>query len=132
MRLTSGVEKRFFELSGLKENEVTGRVPYILVDNFPRLGFLTALRFIEWVSMNPGGVVSLPTGKTPEYFIKWTSYLLNNWDSKQVIQYREEYGLNSTKKPSLANLSFVQIDEFYPIPSRQENSFNYYVNKYLI
>ena len=39
-------------------------------------GKLTALRFLEWVQQNPEGVVSLPTGKTPEYFIRWvTEYL---------------------------------------------------------
>ena len=46
-------------------------IPFVIVKNFPELGMLTALRFLEWVSENPEGTVSLPTGKTPEYFIKW-------------------------------------------------------------
>ena len=33
------------------------------------------MRFIEWVQQNPGGVISLPTGKTPEHFIKWVQRL---------------------------------------------------------
>ena len=58
----------------------TTKVPYIIVDNFPQLGLLTSLRFLEWVNENPEGVISLPTGKTPEHFIKWTKHLLNNWN----------------------------------------------------
>jgi len=49
----------------------TEKIDVIEVDNFPLLGKLSALRFIEWVLKNPGGVISLPTGKTPEHFIKW-------------------------------------------------------------
>ncbi|MCX6144623.1 MAG: hypothetical protein NTZ35_15550, partial [Ignavibacteriales bacterium] len=45
----------------------TEKIRIIEVDNFPLLGKLTAFRFIEWVQKNPGGVVSLPTGKTPEH-----------------------------------------------------------------
>ncbi len=36
------------------------------------------------------------------------------------------------KKPSLKDLHFVQIDEFYPISSSQHNSFYNYVQKYYI
>ena len=71
----SRVEQTFFERSG--RTKMTTRMPYIVVDNFPDLGLLTSLRFLEWVAQNPNGVISLPTGKTPEYFIKWTKYLLN-------------------------------------------------------
>lgn len=130
MKFKSKVEQRFFELSGQKE--ITTRIPYILVDNFPKLGFFTALRFLEWVSENPKGVVSLPTGKTPEYFIKWTRHLLDNWNTKEVIGYREQYGLDIQSKPVLRDLSFVQIDEFYPISSEQHNSFYHYVRNYYI
>ncbi len=126
----SKVEQRFFELSGQKQ--LTSNIPYITVDNFPKLGFFTALRFIEWVNENPTGVISLPTGKTPEYFIKWTKYLLNHWTSKNVIEIREEYGLDFQKKPVLKDLSFVQIDEFYPISSKQHNSFYHYVTNFYL
>ncbi len=63
----SPVEKRFFQRQDI-QNQTT-KIPYIIVDNFPVLGFLTSLRFLEWVSKNPEGVISLPTGKTPEYFM---------------------------------------------------------------
>lgn len=107
-------------------------VPYIVVDNFPNLGMLTALRFLEWVHENPTGVISLPTGKTPEYFIFWTKHILENWESDSIIELRKKHGLLFEDKPSLADLHFVQIDEFYPIQSSQANSFYHYVNKYYI
>lgn len=107
-------------------------IPCIMVDNFPKLGLFTALRFIEWVAENPNGVISLPTGKTPEFFIKWTQYILKNWTDKKVEALREQYGLKETKKPVLNGLQFVQIDEFYPISSSQHNSFNHYVTNLYI
>ncbi len=126
----SEVEKVFLHDSILKEYST--QIPYIVVDNFPKLGLFTALRFLEWVSKNPEGVISLPTGKTPEFFIKWTKYLLNHWNDKQVVAIKEKYGLKGVKKPDLSGLHFVQIDEFYPIASTQHNSFyNYVVNFYL-
>ena len=51
----------------------TEKMRAIIVDNFPALGKLAAMRFIEWIQCNPGGVVSLPTGKTPEHFIRWVT-----------------------------------------------------------
>ena len=107
-------------------------IPYITVDNFPKLGLITACRFLEWVSENPNGVISLPTGKTPEYFIKWTKFLLDNWDNKKGKEVRQKYGLEKCNKPDLSNLTFVQIDEFYPISSKQANSFYHYVQKFYI
>jgi len=130
MKFNSNVEQAFFEQSGLKE--MTTKIPYITVENFPKMGFFTALRFLEWVSENPKGVISLPTGKTPEYFIKWTKYLLENWTSKKVTEYKDKFGLANVKKPDLSELSFVQIDEFYPIRSTQKNSFHHYVKNFYI
>lgn len=126
----SKVESSFIEKSG--DKAITTSIPYVLVNNFPELGLLTALRFLEWVSENPQGVISLPTGKTPEHFIKWTQYLLTNWDNKDGENIRIRYGLNNIKKPDLKGLQFVQLDEFYPISSSQHNSFyNYVVNFYV-
>jgi glucosamine-6-phosphate deaminase len=70
------VEKYFFDLQTVKDQKTS--TPYITVPDFPSLGLLTSLIFLEWVFENPKGVVSLPTGKTPEYFIKWTKTFLNN------------------------------------------------------
>ncbi|PZX53476.1 glucosamine-6-phosphate deaminase [Algoriphagus ratkowskyi] len=126
----SEVEKSFLQESGVEK--ISTLIPYLQVDNFPKLGLLTACRFLEWVAANPEGVISLPTGKSPEFFIKWTQFLLENWDNKKGKDVREKYGLGNTQKPVLKDLTFVQIDEFYPISSKQNNSFFDYVNKFYI
>ena len=72
MKTNSKVENYFLAQSGKKLiYEPTEKIPVIQVENFPQLGELAALRFIEWLQNNPNGVVSLPTGKTPEHFIYW-------------------------------------------------------------
>jgi len=126
----SKVEQAFFDRAG--RMQITTRVPYVVVHNFPDLGLLTSLRFFEWVDVNPEGVISLPTGKTPEYFIKWTQYHLKNWDKPEAQKIREKNGLFLKRKPSLRGLHFVQMDEFYPINPRQHNSFYDYVNNFYI
>jgi glucosamine-6-phosphate deaminase len=126
----SATEEAFLKESGIEK--LTTKIPYLVVDNFPKLGLMTACRFLEWAAENPDGVISLPTGKTPEYFIKWTQFLLENWERKKGIEIREKYGLAKVKKPVLKGLQFVQIDEFYPISSSQKNSFYHYVNKFYI
>nr|WP_320120713.1 glucosamine-6-phosphate isomerase [uncultured Marinifilum sp.] len=127
---TSKVEQAFHDLSGVPE--ITTQIPYVTVDNFPKLGLMTSLRFLEWAEQNPQGVISLPTGKTPEYFIKYTQFLLENWNKAKGLDIRNQYGLGNMTKPDLSGLQFVQIDEFYPIDPRQHNSFYNYVMKYYI
>ena len=126
----SKVENKFYQRAG--NYKISTRVPYIVVDNFPRLGLLTALRFVEWISENPEGVISLPTGKTPEYFIKYTRYLLDSWKSKEVQDILYRYDLGNISKPDTRGLQFVQMDEFYPINPVQHNSFYNYVNRFYI
>ena len=108
------------------------KIPTIVVEHFPALGKLTAMRFLEWVQQNPGGVVSLPTGKTPEHFIRWVTHLLANWDTPEVRKDLEAHGVDPGVKPDMASLHFVQIDEFYPINPTQHNSFYFYVKKFYI
>lgn len=108
------------------------KIPTIVVPHFPMLGKLTALRFLEWVQQHPGGVVSLPTGKTPEYFIKWVTRFLKGWSKPTIQAELKEAGLDPDVKPDMKSLYFVQIDEFYPINSEQTNSFSYYVKKYYL
>ncbi len=126
----SKVEKVFFELQS--NSKITTKIPYLTVNNFPQLGLLTSLRFLEWIDKNPEGVISLPTGKTPEHFIKWTRHILDNWNSNKVEILRGKYGLDIHKRPNLKGLQFVQIDEFYPISSKQYNSFYHYVREFYI
>ena len=129
--MLSKVEQYYLEKSG-KEfcYKPTEKIPIIQVDNFPELGKLTALRFIEWVQQNPNGVISLPTGKTPEHFIKWVGNILKNWETEQIQKELKKVSIDNKNKPSLDKLRFVQIDEFYPIDSSQQNSFYYYIQKY--
>jgi hypothetical protein len=111
---------------------LTEKIGAIIVDNFPALGKLAALRFIEWVQQNPGGVVSLPTGKTPEHFIKWVKHFLCQWENLAVQKELEEGGVDPAVKPDMKSLHFVQIDEFYPIHPQQHNSFNYYITNFYL
>jgi len=124
------VEQSYFDRSG--RMECSTKIPYVVVQNFPDLGLLTSLRFLEWVAENPDGVISLPTGKTPEYFIKWTKQLLTGWDKTENRRLMEKNGLSLSKKPSFRGLHFIQIDEFYPINPKQHNSFYDYVKNYYI
>lgn len=110
----------------------TEKIPVVEVDNFPLLGKLTALRFVEWVMKNPGGVVSLPTGKTPEFFIKWVARILERWDTAEIKSLLEQHGISASSAPDMKSLRFVQIDEFYPMDAAQHNSFFHYVNEFYI
>ena len=110
----------------------TEKIAVIEVDNFPMLGKLTALRFVEWVIKNPGGVISLPTGKTPEMFIKWTSRILQRWDEAEIQDLLAAYRIAGSRKPDMKSLTFVQIDEFYPMNAQHHNSFNYYIREFYI
>ena len=65
----SRVEQAF--LSEIEYKEISTVTPYITVDNFPKLGLLTALRFLEWVLENPKGVIS------------FVYYLFNFWNLVQ-------------------------------------------------
>lgn len=124
--LDSNVEKAFVAESGI--SEISTSIPYIVTDSVPKLGLLTALRFLEWVQTHPEGVVSLPAGKSPRYFIHYLHEILDGWDTPDTRSLMEKYGLNCTRKPQLQGLHFVQMDEFFPIPSAQHNAAYYSVN----
>lgn len=108
------------------------KVKTIVVDSFPALGKLAAMRFFEWVQANPEGVIALPTGKTPEYFIRYVVYFLRNWQQHHVQRELSEGGLDPARKPDLRGLRLVQIDEFYPINPQHTNSFYHYVNHFYL
>jgi glucosamine-6-phosphate deaminase len=110
----------------------TEKIKIVEVANFPALGKLAALRFLEWVLKNPGGVISLPTGKTPEHFIKWVSRILERWETKEIQSLLETHGIEPGKPPEMKSLRFVQIDEFYPMDAAQHNSFHHYVSEFYI
>jgi len=108
------------------------KIPVIEVDNFPALGKLTALRFLEWVQSHPDGIISLPTGKTPEHFIKWVMHYLQKWGERDVQKDLETNGIEPANRPRMDQLRFVQIDEFYPINPAQTNSFAHYIQTFYI
>lgn len=110
----------------------TEKMASLVVNSFPMLGQVTALRFLEWVQGHPGGVISLPTGKTPEYFIKWVKHLLRTWQKPETEKLLADWSIDPAVKPDMKSLYFVQIDEFYPINSAQTNSFCYYVKTYYL
>jgi len=108
------------------------KVRTIVVDNFPALGRLVAMRFIEWVQDNPEGVVALPTGKTPEHFIRNVTRLLRTWDEAETRAELEAAGVDPARRPDMRGLRFTQIDEFYPMDPAQVNSFHHYVSEFYI
>jgi glucosamine-6-phosphate deaminase len=131
--MNSRVEEIALKRSGQKlAYPPTEKTGVIVVDNFPALGKLTALRFLEWVQENPGGVISLPTGKTPEYFIRWVKHYLSAWEEAETQRDLEENGVDPGKRPDMQSLHFVQIDEFYPIHPTYHNSFYHYVNRFYV
>ncbi len=128
----SAVEKLFRDADVyFEENPALRKIQTITVDNYVVLGQLTALRFLEWVCLNPGGVVALPTGKTPEFFIKWMQHYLQNWDRECNGGILEKVGLKG-KKPDFKSLHFFQLDEFFPIHPEHERSFMYFVKRFYL
>ncbi|WP_455381343.1 hypothetical protein [Salinispira pacifica] len=131
--MPSAVEKRALESSPFKlQYKPSEKTGVIVVPHFPALGTLTALRFLEWVQENPEGVVSLPTGKTPEYFVKEVTRILAGWSRPEIQKEVGDWGLDPGRKPDMKGLRFVQIDEFYPINPRHHNSFHFYVNRFYL
>jgi glucosamine-6-phosphate deaminase len=127
----SSVEEIAINRSGDKlRYSSTEKINVIVVDNFPDLGKLTAFRFLEWAQNNEGSSISLPTGKTPEHFIKWVVRLLNQWKTPKIQKMLEDNGVDPACKPDMKSFYFIQIDEFYPINTKQHNSFYYYVNNF--
>jgi glucosamine-6-phosphate deaminase len=110
----------------------TEKIKVIELDNYPLLGKFAAFRFVEWVQRNRRGVIALPTGKTPEYFIKWVQRILSQWETNEIQSILETYGINQSNRPDMKDLTFIQIDEFYPMNSIQHNSFYHYINEFYI
>lgn len=126
----SKAEQAFYAESG--NYKISSNTPYLLVDNFPKLGLLSAVSFLEWAINNPEGVITLPVGKTSLHFLNNTQLLLENWDNSRGKELLHKYGLSGQKKPDLRGLQLVQAGEFYPISSTQHNSlWNYIYNYYI-
>jgi glucosamine-6-phosphate deaminase len=126
------VEKAFINRSGKQASYKDERVPVVEVLNVYELGKIVALSFLEWVHENPTGVVALPTGKTPEYFIKTLEKYKNNWSNSKVREEVQSYGFKHDEFPRTDNLRFVMLDEFFPMLPTHRNSFCNYVNHFYI
>jgi glucosamine-6-phosphate deaminase len=58
--------------------------------------------------------------------------LLGQWKTPATKKLLVENGVDPVRRPDMKSFYFVQIDEFYPINTKQHNSFYYYVNKFYI
>jgi glucosamine-6-phosphate deaminase len=130
---SSKVEPWFHDLHpDFRLSDPYRKIQTLVVDNYVELGQLAALRFLEWVCLNPGGVIALPTGKTPEFFIKWVLYYLENWANEINNGILARIGFNPGIRPDMKSLYFFQLDEFFPIDPEHEKSFTYFVRKFYI
>ena len=130
--MTSRIESKV-ENFYLKQSSGNEKINVLVVDSFPELGKVTALRFIEHIASKPNSVISLPTGKTPEFFIKWVTRILTHWsDDPEIVLLRRSVGLDADAPPTMSEVKFVQMDEFCPISPLQTNSYNSYINRFYI
>jgi glucosamine-6-phosphate deaminase len=108
------------------------KIKTIVVDNFPALGHLSALRFIEWVQDNPEGVVCLPTGKSFQHFVGWVLRFVKEWNEPEITAILEQGGVDPSRGLDMSGLRVVQVGEFYPIDPRQHNSLRSYIYRFYI
>ncbi len=125
-------EKTFLSKGQYALQYANEKLPIITVDNTFELGKLAALSFIDWASKNPEGVIALPSGKTPEYFIKFLAHYKNNWHQDDIQHELREHGIQLNNFPQTSNLKFVQLDEFYGLPHNHQRSFNHYVKQFYL
>ncbi len=133
--ILSPVESYFQNRSSVAEvGREFERIQVLTVSDYAELGQMTALRFLEWAAENPEGVAALPTGRTPEYFIKWVKYYLENWQRECDKGVPAEIGppLSNLPVPRLQAIRFVQLDEFFPMNPRHERSFQHFVKRFYL
>lgn len=129
----SPVERTFLERSGHKGTYSNEQVPTIEVTNIYELGKIVSLRFLEWVKTNPRGVVALPTGRTPEFFIKTLERYKSQWHTAEVQSEVKQLGFEGGPDfPDTTQLRFVMLDEFFPMHSSHRNSFCRYIRTYYL
>ena len=127
----TSVEKAFIAKSGRQESYEGERAPVVEVQNVYELGRIVALSFLEWVHTHPTGVVALPTGKTPEYFIKTMERYRMHWKEEDIQKEIQHYGFPAMDSfPDTTGLRFVMLDEFFPMLPTHRNSFCNYVRTF--
>lgn len=128
----SSVEKFFLDKSKRRESYDGEKIPVVEVLNIFELGKLVALTFLEWINDNPNGIIALPTGKSPEYFIKTLERYKKGWNTPEIANEIKGYGCQLSKFPETSNLKFVMLDEFFPMLPTHRNSFCRYVRSYYL
>lgn len=126
----TSVEKKFLSDSGRQAVYKHELIPVVETRNQYELGKLTALRFLEWVKDNPTGVISLTSGNTPEYFIKYLSYYKRNWRDPKVRAELSEYGNFPEDFPDTTKLKFIQIEDYYPLSSKHYKKVSNYIQRH--
>lgn len=129
----SSVESCFLKKSERLATYTGENLPIIEVQNVYELGQLVTISFLEWVQSNPTGVIALPTGRTPEYFIKTMDRYRSSWNAPETKRELTRLGFNHKSTfPDTSQLKFVMLDEFFPMSTAHRNSFcNYVRNFYL-
>lgn len=127
----TNTERAFLDKSGRRDGYEGERLPIVEVNNVYELGQLVAIAFLEWCTANPTGVIALPTGKTPEYFIKTLDRFRQSWGSDELVQELTKLGfVPGTSFPDTSELTFVMLDEFFPIYPEHSKSFCNYIRNY--
>jgi len=129
----SSVESLFVAKSGRRASYAEERVRTVEVQNVYDLGKIVAIRFMEWCCENPTGNIALPTGRTPEFFIKTLEKYRSGWSEPAVQEELE--GLGFPEKylsafPDTSKLKFFMLDEFFPMLPSHRNSFCKYIKAF--
>ena len=129
----SAVERAFLTKSGRDAEYPGEKIKIVEVMNVYELGQLVAISFLEWVQKNPTGVIALPTGRTPEYFIKTLDRYRANWGKQDLVAELRALGFEPGPTfPQTSQLTFVMLDEFFPMPPDHRNAFCNYINSYYV
>ena len=129
----SAVERAFVAKSGRDASYPGEKVKVVEVMNVYELGQIVAVAFLEWVQANPAGVIALPTGRTPEYFIKTLDRFRANWGKPELVAELSALGfVPSASFPETKGLTFVMLDEFFPIAPDHRNAFCNYISSYYV
>jgi len=128
----SSVEKGFLAKSGRKDSYDGEHIATVEVENVYDLGEVVTLRFMEWCMENPTGVIALPTGRTPEFFIKTLEKYRKGWKDPGIKGGAKALGYSYDTLPDTSGLSFVMLDEFFPMLPTHRNSFSKYIRNFYV
>ena len=108
------------------------KIPVVEVPSLDEFGHYLALHLLLWIQNNPSGVISLPTGRTPESFIRALEWYKLNWSSLVAQENLRRWGIDTGSFPETSDLRFVQIDEFLWMSPQHVKSYSSYVLSYYI